>query len=163
MPGPSADYCKAELERIMRESVHCAIGLREVLTAERQALEHQDTGALNQAAIDKGASIGRLEQLETERADLSRSCGFGSAPEEMKPLLTWCDEDSVVENIWRHFLEVAMTCNELNATNGSIIRLRRSQILNALAILRGGETEPDLYGNDGRDTGGKTSRPLAEA
>lgn len=157
------EHAKAELQRMLIESVNCAIGLREILTAELEALRNKDTTALNKSAMDKDVCIGNLQNLETQRANLSVSCGFGSGPEDIKPLLAWCDEDSVVKNLWEHFLEVAMTCNKLNATNGSIIRLRRSQIMNALAILRGGESEPELYGPEGRDSGGTTGRALAEA
>ena len=163
MPKPTPQYCKAELERMMIDCVNHAIGLREILSAERDALEHQDTTTLSKLAIDKEVCIGNLEQLETERAKQSVACGFGAGPEDMKALLAWCDEDDDVTNLWKHFLEVATRCNELNASNGSIIRLRRSQILDALAILRGGEHEPELYGPEGRESGVTTGRSLVQA
>lgn len=163
MPAPTAEHRKTELERIICDSVQGAIGLREILTNEREALERQDTIALHSAATEKEVCIRKLESLEKERAELSVACGFASGPEDMQSLLAWCNDELPVKDTWRHFLEVATTCNDLNATNGSIIRLRRSQIQNALELLRGGNLEPEPYSPEGRKPAGNTGRALAHA
>ncbi len=151
------------MERIMRDSVNCVIGFREILNDERKGLERQDTMALNESAVKKELCIRKLESLENERAELSVARGYSSGIDDMEPLLAWCDEDSVVKNVWKHFLEVAMTCHELNATNGSIIRLRRSQILSAIEILKGGDFGNETYGRDGNAPAGNTGRSLVQA
>ena len=158
----SVEHCRAELERITREAMNCADALREILTAERQALARQDAMVLENTASDKAACVEKLEQLESERANLSAACGFGSTPDDMKSLLRWCDQNASLKDRWEQFLAVAAACRSLNASNGSIIRLRHSQITNALAILRGDESETELYGPEGR-TGTNSGRALAEA
>ena len=160
------EHLKSELEHVVGECVHCALGLKDTLIEERDALRRQDSAAILDAAARKSSCIEQLEALDRKRADLSEACGFGRSPAEMQSLAkSLCDEDhgdSVILNCWNHFMEIAHRCFDLNTSNGAIIRVRKTQITRSLAAIHGDTADDTTYGPG---TGSRTerARPLAEA
>lgn len=131
---------RISLARIMDESLEGANELLGILQDERQALENRDTEALGVAAERKQKCVGRLEALETKRRTATGS---------LRP----------VAEGWTRFLSVISRCNELNATNGAIIRLRRQQIAAAVRLIGGGAAE--TYGPSGTESLSRAGRALA--
>lgn len=157
---------KNELESVIGESVYCALGLRDTLIEERDALRRQDSTAIIDAATRKKTCILKLEELEEKRAEISESCGYGRSPAEMKSLAQCLDEgheESAMLNCWNHFMDIAHQCFDLNTSNGAIIRVRKNQIMNSLSTLRGGTENEATYGPGGSGQLVERARSLAEA
>lgn len=81
----------------------------------------------------------------------------------MDEVIGWCDEGAVLLNGWHGLLGIARDCDRLNATNGSIIRLRRQQAMARLTLLRGSEFDNDTYGASGVEANSAGGRALAQA
>jgi len=163
MSPSSPDNTRKRAVELIGNSVYHALGLKESLEDEHRALESQDMDALRSAVDNKSKCVAALQSLEQERRELCELAGFESGPAQMERMAEWCDEDSVLENCWQHLLDIAVECNAMNMTNGSIIRSRQQQIEAGLAVIRGGAADPSTYGRGGRDQGGPSQRSLAEA
>jgi len=154
--------CRKRLDHLLRAGVHCAIGLKEVLNDEHAALECQNTDALNESAINKQLFLTKLEELEGERREICHDSGFSSDPAAMEELIKCCDTEILLEGYWRHFVDLAKECSELNVNNGAVINLRRQQITGALSVIRGQDQNDETYGRNGRDSSSNVKRVLAE-
>lgn len=163
MSKPSPDKLRTRLERILGDSVYCALGLKEILEDERSALEEQDTVKLTETAAIKEKCIRKLQRLEKERSQISVESGFGAGPEDMPALAKWCDDDSLITASWQHLMDIARKCSTLNLTNGAIIRVRRQQIDSSLSVLRGSSPEADTYGPEGAAATSFGRQRLADA
>jgi flagellar biosynthesis/type III secretory pathway chaperone len=163
MNNGSPDDTRYRIVEILSESVRCALGLKETLTDEREALERRDTVSLNTAAASKATLIRQLAKLNETRGEISEQAGFGSSTANMEALAEWCDDDLLVTNCWQHFREIAGECDLLNKTNGAIIHLRRQQILEGLSVLRGDQRDANTYAPAGSATNGMAGRALTEA
>ncbi len=163
MPTISPDQARAQIADLIGDSVYEALGLKEALEDERQALEAQDLDRLNAVVDSKSACVDKLRQLDEKRVALCEGWGFDTGPHQMTALIEWCDEDQLVSSRWEQLMVLAAEGNALNMTNGAIIRLRQQQFESSLSVLRGGTPGTDTYGRNGGDTGDFNRRSLAEA
>lgn len=163
MNRPSPSDARNKIVEVLGESVYHALGLKESLQEEHSALEVQDAEALHDAVSIKSGCVTKLSELERQRSDLCEASGFHKGPEQMAQMSEWCDENSVVANCWDHLIEIAADCNALNLTNGAIIRVRRQQTDDRLAVLRGTDNHSETYGRGGAETAAMTQRALAKA
>ena len=163
MNRPSKSETRTRISDILGKCVYEALGLKEALESEHGALQSQDNEALNDALLLKGRCVERLQSLEHERARESERCGFDAGPMQMERLTDWCDEDSLLANLWEHLIEIVADCNVLNLTNGSIVRMRRQHTESSLAVLRGGTQEPKTYQSTGGEGAALQQRSLVRA
>lgn len=163
MSRASAGETRDRIVKILSDSVTCALGLKETLVEERDALERRDTLSLNTAATSKTTLIHELARLNEARDEISKQAGFGGGTGRMDDLAEWCDDDLRVTHSWKQFREIATECDVLNKTNGAIIHLRRQQVLDGLSILRGNPNETITYSPTGSETTANAGRPLTEA
>lgn len=152
----------ADLVNILLRSLEQAAELKAVLEAERDALAAADADALQEAAVQKRCSVQALETLEATRAQIARQAGFDTAPQSMADIAR-CLPGSAVSDAWDRYLFIANECSELNARNGAVINMRRSQIHQTLSLLRHGRTESGTYGPLGQAPDTLGSRSLTEA
>lgn len=122
--------------------------LADALQTERTALATADVEALNQAGASKHALMVRLEQLDSERVQLSQS-----APAAIHALAP----------LWQQVLQSLRACQQLNQRNGYMVGLRLQQVRKALAVLTGNDTEPSVYSRGGELRTSLRSQTLAEA
>lgn len=122
--------------------------LGHVLESERGALGESDSEALNHAGARKQALMQKLEQLDSERLQLSRQ-----SPEEAARL----------DSQWNHVVQCLRTTQQLNQRNGQEVGQRLRQVRQALSILTGHVGEAGLYGRSGELNVKMRSRALAEA
>jgi len=155
--------CKTILEDNLSESVHFALDLQHVLDEERTALEQRHTMSLTETAMRKQLCVSKLDELDRKRRQICKACGFEDAVEGVPQLVNWCDDNEIIEASWRHFLEVAENCSLKNSSNGAVIRVRQSQIKDAIGLLRNGSKESITYGPKGENDDGPKVRSLAEA
>ncbi len=163
MSRASPEETRARLERVVSDSISCARGLKKALADERRALEDRDTDALGRIVERKDARLKELFALEKTRAGVCVDAGFGADPDAMLRVVEWCDHDATIQTDWGRFRELAEELGSLNLTNGAIIRLRRKQVSDALALLRGDDGVTDTYGPDGASGIAGGGRALIEA
>ena len=163
MARPDATSARRRMTELLGDSVYQALGLKETLDDERDALKHQDVESLLTVLEQKETCVRALRRLDEQRSELCASAGFPAGPEQMDSMLGWCDVDGEVTNTWQHLMEIATECNSRNLTNGSIIRGRKQQIDTGLAVVRGGAPGVDTYNRSGMEPGGASLRPIAEA
>lgn len=162
MSQPAPADLRQAFADILGDSVLQAMGLKETLEQERAALEASDSAALDAAIVAKNRCVDRLQALEQRRGELCIEAGFGRDPEHMPAVIAWCDANDRVGAAWTELMTVAGACNELNLTNGAIVRLRRQHTDSALAVLRGADRDAGTYERTGSETTGRTQHSLAE-
>lgn len=162
MTRPSPSEARERMSAVLGQSVYHALGLKELLAEERNALELKDADALEQTVESKGRCIDKLQALEKDRAALCEASGFPSGPEQMQAMTDWCDENSVVANGWSQLMDVAAECSQLNLANGAVIRLRQQHTEAGLAVLRGTDQDPATYARTGSEQASRLNRSLAE-
>lgn len=143
---------QAELDHALTaavEEMRLAVAqLMDALNTERTALETADVDTLNQAGASKHELMLRLEQLDSERLQLSQG-----APEASRALAPK----------WQEVLQSLRACQQLNQRNGTLVGIRLQQVRKALAVLTGNETEASVYGRAGDLRTSLRSQTLAEA
>ena len=122
--------------------------LADALQTERTALAAADVQALNQAGASKHALMVRLEQLDSERVQLSQSAP--GASHALAPL-------------WQQVLQSLRACQQLNQRNGYLVGQRLQQVRKALAVLTGNDIEPGVYSRGGELRTSLRPQTLAEA
>lgn len=157
------EECKVALEANLDASMSRALDLKSILDQEREALERNDTMSLRDTAVRKQLCVNELGELDADRTELSKACGFGSTPNAVPQLAGWCDDGDAITASWAEFLDVARECSDMNSGNGAVIRVRQSQIQNAISVLRNGTTDTNTYGPTGQNSGKLGTRSLAEA
>jgi flagellar biosynthesis/type III secretory pathway chaperone len=162
MSRRAAAETRQGLQKVLSDSIRCALSLKEILVDEKQALQQRDTVALGENSGLKESCIKKLAALELARGEISRDAGFAAGLNDMPALTQWCDQGDVIAGDWRQFMQIARQCDALNATNGAIIRIRRQQILAGLSLLRGTDANAETYGISGSGTTGFGGRELAE-
>ena len=130
---------------------------------EREALETQDLDALSAIVGQKTACADKLNVLDRKRAALLQDWGFSDSADPMQDLIQWCDDNDVVGDRWAELMTVAAEGNNLNLTNGAIIRVRQQHFESSLSVLRGVSPGSDTYGRNGEESGDLSRRSLAEA
>jgi len=143
---------QAELDHALTAAVdemRLAVGqLMDALTTERSALETADVDTLNQAGASKHELMLRLEQLDSERVQLSRNAD---------------DASRVLAPKWQEILQSLRACEQLNERNGQLVNARLQQVRKALAVLTGNEADASVYGRAGDLRMSLRSQSLAEA
>jgi len=163
MPSVAPSEARTRISDLIGDSVYQALGLKEALEDERQALEAQDLDGLDAVVESKSARVDELRRLDEKRVALCEQWGFASGPHQMTAIIEWCDADQVISSRWEQLLVLAAEGSALNMTNGAIIRVRQQHFESSLSILRGGTPGPDTYGRNGDETGSFNRRSLAEA
>lgn len=163
MPRPEPATARSEIVEIIGNSVYHALGLKETLEEEREALRAQDMDKL-QAALDMKAScVAELQGMEQKRQVLCEAAGFAAGAEQMAEMMAWCDESAVIENCWLHLMQIAAECLSINDTNGAIIHGRKQQIESTLTVVRGGTINRETYDFRGKESRDQKARPIAQA
>jgi len=143
---------QAELDQALTatvEEMRLAVGqLMDALNSERSALETADVDTLNQAGASKHELMLRLEQLDSERVQLSRNAD---------------DASRVLAPKWQEILQSLRACEQLNQRNGQLVNARLQQVRKALAVLTGNEADASVYGRAGDLRMSLRSQSLAEA
>ncbi|MEO9078565.1 MAG: flagellar protein FlgN [Rhodanobacter sp.] len=118
------------------------------LGAEQDALAQSDCDALNKAGTSKQVLMLQLEQLDSERLQLSR---------ESPAMATKLDAE------WAAVVESLRKAQQMNLRNGDEVNQRLRQVRKALAVVTGHTGESGLYGRAGELQINLRSRSLAEA
>ena len=118
------------------------------LEAEQVALSQSDCDALNKAGTSKQVLMLQLEQLDSERLQLSR---------ESPAMAARLDAE------WSAVVESLRKAQQMNLRNGDEVNQRLRQVRKALTVVTGHTGESGLYGRAGELQLNLRSRSLAEA
>lgn len=159
-----AAECRSRLAELIEREQHTLAALNAILDTEFQALQAQDTAALEQAAVAKAERMQEIEGMERRLADLLGHAGYGHDRDGIEACIAWCDSAGVLAGRWQTLLESLQQCQERNRHNGAAIETHRRHARSALAVLRGQSPAPSTYAASGHtDTGDTGTRPLAKA
>ncbi|MCP5089575.1 MAG: flagellar protein FlgN [Gammaproteobacteria bacterium] len=163
MSRPSRTEALSLVTNNIGDSVIHAKALKDALEIERKALETQDVDALSAIVHRKTACAEKLKVLDQNRGALLQEWGFSDGADPMHDLIQWCDDNDVIGDRWAELMAVAAEGNNLNLTNGAIIRVRQQHFESSLSVLRGVTPGSDTYGRNGEESGDFSRRSLAEA
>jgi len=145
------EQTQARLADVIDEQIRCAQAMLRALDLEDEALKAGDSERLNSAGADKARLVESLEDLEQERS------GLAAALELRLATL----EDSDTGGKWRELLAILEQCRQRNQRNGALVRARREQVLAALRLLGG--TESELYDSKGFESVARNAQRLGSA
>lgn len=128
----------------------CVGELETLLQSEQQALDGNDTAALERIAAAKRAAVAQLDQLGAERSRLAAGL----------PMEQVCARSGTTD-LWKQLLAAIAGLQRRNESNGALLHTRRIQVRSALAKLGGSESQ--LYGRGGFDSGHASARLIASA
>jgi flagellar biosynthesis/type III secretory pathway chaperone len=140
-----AERTQHPLYAVLTQEVDCSERLLACLAAERTALTHRDTPALEQSTQEKIAQIQLLERLEQQREKLVVELGFAPDAEGLRRCLKTLSGDSELLQLWHRILKNIDACQASNLTNGGILEQGRQAVERALSILRGQSGAPSRY------------------
>lgn len=143
---------KKQLLIVLQDEIKITQNLFESLELEADALIASDMPALEKITAEKSALLHQLEsigqQRESLRAVINENLLFENEP---------------FASLWQALLSLAEKCQEKNLINGSIIKVGFKQSQQALDILRGTSSKPELYDHSGQTTQSANSNSLAQA
>lgn len=152
----------ARAREILSPTVEAARRLKSALEDERGALENEDMQALAAAGGRKRVHIGELEKLESRRRQLLEHYRHGDDLSSMRGFIESCDDNGVLSARWRELIEVLEQCRHLNTVNGTVVQARRHQVSEALSVVRGNDSDVEVYGPGGKTETTGRFRALAE-
>ncbi|BAZ93841.1 flagellar biosynthesis/type III secretory pathway chaperone [Thiohalobacter thiocyanaticus] len=155
---------KSALTQLFDREQHTLTALNRILATELEALQAQDTAALEQAARDKAERMQELEGMERDLSALLSRAGYGSDRDGIETCIARCDHSGDLAGRWTQLLQSLQQCQERNRHNGAAIEIHRRHTRSALAVLRGESPDPATYAASGQTDNAHTgTRPLAKA
>ena len=162
MTTPEQHELRDELGRLLLKYRDLAADLRNLLEAERRALESPAGDELLSVATSKTQCVGEMQVLESRRLDICKRNGAATDDHGMHALFHAVGDCAGMDVTWREILEIARICRDLNNVNGAISRVRQEHMMTALATLSGHEHQPALYGPAGRAQAGYERRGIGQ-
>lgn len=139
---------EAELKEILSDGVVYINDLKAILVSERDALERRDTAQLEDAAGSKLTVAKNLSMFDFFRTEI----------EELA-----ANDSGSVSDAWNQFRSIAKECDELNRTNGAIIRARHEQVVTGLSLLQGRDRDAETYSSKGSASAASGRRKITQA
>jgi len=150
------------IETLLTQEIECSQQLLDCLESERTALIERDIDALEITTRQKLNCSQQLEQLETRRGALVESLGFKNTPDNLRHCFKTLPGANRLSNLWQRVLSNIESCRASNLSNGSILESGRQHVEQALCILRGQNTAPSVYAQDGEARANLGQRELGK-
>ncbi|MEM7432309.1 MAG: flagellar protein FlgN [Pseudomonadota bacterium] len=163
MSALPAEKARSQIAELVDSAVKQTVGLQDILEQELVALRAQDADRLQQVMDDKSARVETLRRIDTERSALCADQGIAPGADQMDRLIAICGNDSAIAHSWDRLMQLAIECNAMNMKIGAIIRLRRQQIDDGIAFLRGDTAPNATYHMSGSNERAGAMRSLAQA
>ena len=147
-----AEALGTQLTRRMKDEIALMRDLVALLRLEQHALSGNDAEAISAATNAKTILARQLGQIATERnIALARE---GHAPDRagIDALIAVQNNPATLTQLRDALMTLATEADELNRTNGDIIRMRMSHNQKAIDVLLGVGNRPATYGRDGRSS-----------
>jgi flagella synthesis protein FlgN len=129
----------AQVTALMTRELRALDALRDLLTAEKAAVEAKDGEALQKAATTKRSLIDQVESLTAERTRLLAGRGLAADRAGFDALLAQLDsrERPAAQALWASVLEGLQACQKQNQVNGLLLDASVRSTQETLAILLG--------------------------
>lgn len=139
----------------------------DILTREHDALQSNNLGNFEKVIQEKYLQTRKMESLESELESLKHLLGGKLLKENMLKFLEQTPSSNLkarLASLWDDFQNVLQKCNTQNKTNNRVIEASRSQLQQALSILRGESITSNLYGATGKhDSSPQRNQSIAVA
>ena len=123
--------------------------LEQALNDERSALEARDNQLLQQAVDLKASLVEQVELNARNKAQLFAQHGLKLSPTHIKAALAKIGRQDVIA-LWDEVIERLESCKSLNEINGRVVYRSQHSLNRMMNILRGQESQQQLYGENGR-------------
>lgn len=153
---------RQRLADLLQQEQTGTLSLLTELERQQQSLASAQPELIEASAQATQQHIQSLEALEKKRNALAARLGYSGDNDGMEQLIRWCDYDGTLAQQWRKLLEMARRCRDCNQVNGAVVDINRRRVRQALGILRGQQSEAELYGRSGQTAADTLSRPLAK-
>ena len=140
---------QAHMSKLLEQELDASKQLKQLLTAEQQALTGRDIPAFEELLKKKQLLLERIVQHEQERLNLLESSGIEHGPESMDDYLKGCHDNDRLPVLWQRLLSMAASCRDHNRQNHQLVELCSEHTRKALCVLRGESMEKNVYGPDG--------------
>lgn len=141
-----------QLLAMLQEEIKQTQELHEMLDMESEALAARNTSTLEKITNNKLEQIHLLESTGKQREAMIASI-------KGDPLTN----NHQLSELWRELIALAEKCQSKNRINGGVIEAGYRQSQQALDILRGSSSKPELYDNSGQTTKTAKSGSIAQA
>lgn len=141
--------CSQLLSDLIDRELVLAHELGDALASEHEALRQVNSAALDQATAKKQRCVEQLAKLDAERQDMCASIGMAADRNGMERLLMQADPEGALTERWKTLLTRLETCREANHKNGTVVRLQKRRVSEALGILQGAPANTSVYGVSG--------------
>ncbi len=150
------------LANILTEQFTQLNGMLAILKKEERALKERDIEAFEDAVQQKQLQVQRLEKLEKCIAPFSGNpTGAGnslgkssdSAAAKMDAYISSLPTSDIKNKItaqWKNFQALVRQCDQQNEINNRVMLASRVSLQQALDILRGESSTPNLYESSGK-------------
>jgi flagella synthesis protein FlgN len=159
----AAAHALARLAELLQVELELTRDLARELEREREAITLQRNPDLGQRIEAKQRLLGRIEQMEGERARLLTACGLPTDQEGLARELTGADPSGRLGQLWAALTESARECRERNDVNAGLVALSLRGIEQALRIIRGQDAQATVYDTRGRTVASGAARTLVKA
>lgn len=134
-----------------------------LLGDERRELNEGQSVRLEAIAAEKMTALRALDLYAQRRNELLRAQGFAPGAEGLLACAAGAGpHGELLRERWNDLLEMARRARDSNAINGSLIRMRLSDLQGRLAALENASGGPGLYGADGLRRAALPYRPLGQ-
>jgi flagellar biosynthesis/type III secretory pathway chaperone len=145
------DSDRSNLIDVLNEQIRCAEAMLGTLDRETRAIVDGDGDNLNAASAEKARLVDALEALEQERRGLTDALQLNLS----------AVRDTGTGARWHELLALLDRCKAHNQRNGTLVSVRKEQVLAALKLLRG--SEPEFYDSHGRKPAPGRARSIGSA
>jgi len=156
----------AQLEQLLNSAVQTSTMLLSALQKEYASLGLEPPEDFLSALQDKQEALDKLGKIDAALLRMEAH-GFHPGKDSQRFFISHYGQlnGDRIEHIWQEFLELLEQCHHQNSINGCMIKQQQQATQQALAILRGQDTEAVAnYGPTGiSTTGGIVPNPLAKA
>lgn len=138
----------------------------DILQQENTALEKRDLSNFDAIVLRKQQQIRLLEEMEPDLTPIHALIGKPSEGNGMDSFISKIDNKSIklqFQSLWNDLRETLTNCDNQNLINNRILQSSRINIQQAIDILRGENSIPNLYGSSGKQDMNKQGQSLAVA
>lgn len=163
---PEKQKTTRQITSLLMQQENALKEMLETMRQEYQALENNDQAGFDRLVEQKASQVQSLEELEARFKPLITMMGGTLSRDFIESFIDAIDnvpDKQQLQSTWEKFLQVLNDCDEQNRINNRIVESSKSNIQQALNIIRGDDGIPKLYSASGRENTDNQGQSLAIA
>lgn len=153
----------AYMKIILDREINTSTQMLESLANERISILEGDAVSLESAVQDKEQALVQLTHLEQQRMSMMEKAGYKPGPDGMVLYLNQEQNKGEISDLWKKLLNLAAKCRDQNRENHQLVEMYSHHAHQALCILRGEDTDQEVYDPGGNTRDHHERRSLAKA